>query len=228
MLSQDANVLDMACGCGKATVDLRGRVTAHVTGFDIDRQMLEQAQKVSQERGFYDIRYVQGDASQPGAFEPGTFDAITVCAAIHWMVKANATDTLHQLLKPQGKLIIVGGRMGKDDPPGVILGRDVPKHIISQVLKREIVYEDLNGDDELKKHRFERVELKDFRVVEEYTFQQACARVKSVGFFAELQASDKELAWPSLEAAVKEKFVSGIDVPLRMERTVRCFVYKPV
>ncbi len=113
MLSQDANVLDMACGSGKATVDLRKHVTTHVTGFDINRQMLE-------------------------------------------------------------------------------------------------------------------VEVKDFPVQEVYTFQQACARVKSVGFFAELDASDKKRAWPALEAAVKEKFVSGIDVPLRIERVVRCFVYKSV
>jgi SAM-dependent methyltransferase len=236
IVSRDANVLDMACGSGKATIDLRTYVTTHLTGFDIDGEMLAEAETESRARKLDDIRYVQGDArtivktetNQAGAFEQGTFDAITVCSAIHWMVQANAIDNLRQLLKPDGSLIIVSGRMGKDDTPGVILRRDEPKEIIAQALQKEVVYKDVDADAVLKSHGFEVVEKMDFPVVEDYTFEQACARIKSVSFFAELNAFDKEMAWPALQEAVKKKFLNGIDVSLRVERVVRCFLYKAV
>lgn len=235
-LPSGADVLDMACGCGKATVDLREHVTPHVTGFDIDKRMLEAARKISHERGFDDIPYVQGDAKtvvgsgEPGTFRPETFDGITTCAAIHWMLLADAADNLRALLKrPNGKLIIVGGRMGKEDlKEGGLHRKNECQDIVSGALKKEIKHDDLEGDEELKKHGFERLEAREFRVEQVFTFAQACSQAMSTGWYAELCDADKKRALPALLLDLETKFNDHTDVPLRINRTYRCYVYKVV
>jgi ubiquinone/menaquinone biosynthesis C-methylase UbiE len=235
MLPQNPHILDMACGNGRATVDLRKRVTSHVTGFDIDSRMLDAAKRLSQARKL-DILYVQGDVKtavstvpgQQGAFAPESFDGVAIASAIHWVLKANAADNVHMLLKPDGKLFILSGRMGKNDPPRPLLGRNGPQEIISKALGRRIEFEDPDGEEELRKHGFECVDKQDFKAMEEYAFDEACAQVKSTGWYAELSKADKEKAWPALEAALKEKFINGTNVSLRVEQICRCYAYKPV
>lgn len=232
---QDANILDMACGNGRVTVDLRERVTSRVTGFDIDARMLEAAQAISKARQL-DIPYVQGDVKtvvssipgQSGAFAPESFDAITIGSAIHWVLKANAADNVHTLLKPDGMLFIIAGRMGKNDPPRPILGRNGPQEIISAALGRRVEFVDPDGEEELRQHRFERLEVIDFIAQEEYSFEQACAQVKSTGWYAELGQNDKDKAWPALEAALNARFAQGRNVPLQVDQIYRCYAYKRI
>lgn len=235
MISHNANILDMCCGNGRATVELRERVSSRITGFDIDAQMLEAAEQTSRVRQL-GIRYINGDvktavstmADQSGALTPHSFDAVTIASAIHWVLKENAADNVHELLKPDGKLFIISGRMGKNDPPRPLLGRNGPQEIISKALGRRIEFVDPDGEEELRSHGFQLLEMKDFKAVEEYTFDEACSQVKSTGWYAELSKSDKEKAWPALEAALREKFVNGTNVPLRVEQIYRCYAYKAV
>jgi ubiquinone/menaquinone biosynthesis C-methylase UbiE len=229
-LPHDANILDMACGNGIATIDLREHVTSKVTGCDIDKDMLEEAKRLSKARKYEDIQYVLQDAStmeKAKVFKNKHFDAITICSAIHWLLKPKALDAMRALLKPQGKLIIVDGEIGGDDEDAATKKfRDRYLEIISGILKHPIAYEKLDGNRLLQKHHFRRIEAKEIPYEEETSFEESCACLKSCSFYAELKDEEKKKVWPALEAQLKEAYAQGINVPIRLKSTHKCFVYE--
>ena len=105
----DANLLDIGCGNGRATVMLRDCITTKVTGFDVDPDMIEEAKNNTKRRGF-EIPYSQGDVRDlANHFAPKSFIAITACTAFHWFSKPEHISAIHSVLDPNGHFFVVTG-----------------------------------------------------------------------------------------------------------------------
>ncbi|MBU1118952.1 class I SAM-dependent methyltransferase [Patescibacteria group bacterium] len=102
-------ILDMACGTGSETILIKKHFpNAHVTGIDLSKTMLKKAQDKAH-RQAPGITFSKEDIEHT-SFAGNTFDAITVCFALHEMPPENILGTLKEmerLLLPNGSLIIL-------------------------------------------------------------------------------------------------------------------------
>jgi SAM-dependent methyltransferase len=124
-----ARALDVGCGDGALTRELRS-VSRLVVGIDNDSRSIEAARAQGGER----IEYVLGDfLDHP--FEPAGFDLIACVAALHHMDAAAALTRMADLLRPGGRLVVIGlarSRGIKDfalDAAGAVATR-VHRHIL--------------------------------------------------------------------------------------------------
>lgn len=96
--------LDVGCGQG-LLVRALARHSEQVVGIDIDRETLA----LAGECGASDprIRFVEGDV-MTFPFPAGSFDFITAVAALHHLPLSGALARFRYLLKPGGRLAVVG------------------------------------------------------------------------------------------------------------------------
>ncbi|MET8333498.1 class I SAM-dependent methyltransferase [Streptosporangium canum] len=95
--------LDVGCGEGILSRELR-RTARHVSAIDLDGPSIELARRHD---GASDIDYLLGDfLTHP--FEPASFDAVVSVATLHHMDAAVALDRMRGLLRPGGRLVVVG------------------------------------------------------------------------------------------------------------------------
>jgi demethylmenaquinone methyltransferase/2-methoxy-6-polyprenyl-1,4-benzoquinol methylase len=113
LLYKPEAVLDHCCGTGDLSILLAGigEGKVSVTGFDRNTRMLEIARQKSAQKGFHNIRYVQGDALQM-PFAPDSFDAITIGFGFRNLTYDNPHSSRHilemyRVLKTEGKLFIL-------------------------------------------------------------------------------------------------------------------------
>jgi demethylmenaquinone methyltransferase/2-methoxy-6-polyprenyl-1,4-benzoquinol methylase len=99
-------VLDVACGTGDLSLELKTAGKAKVIGTDFCRPMLE----IAKEKTFKEnetIPYIEGDGMNL-AFETGTFDAVTIAFGLrnfsNW---EDGLNELRRVLKPGGKIAIL-------------------------------------------------------------------------------------------------------------------------
>lgn len=102
----NALVLDVACGTGDLSLELKTAGNAKVIGTDFCRPMLEIAKdKTAKENEA--ITYIEGDGMNL-AFESNTFDAVTIAFGLrnfsNWH---DGLIELHRVLKSNGKLAIL-------------------------------------------------------------------------------------------------------------------------
>jgi ubiquinone/menaquinone biosynthesis C-methylase UbiE len=90
--------LDVGCGTGKSSVAL-AEIAEHVTAIDSSAEMLSQAPACE------NITYRVGSAEQL-QFADGSFDLITVGAALHWFDAARFYSECRRVLVPGGQLAI--------------------------------------------------------------------------------------------------------------------------
>jgi SAM-dependent methyltransferase len=95
--------LDVGCGTGLLARELRGRVP-YVMGLDADEPTLTAARAADPDGR---VDYVLGDFAA-AALEPGSFDFISCVAALHHMEATPALGQMSALLRPGGRLLIVG------------------------------------------------------------------------------------------------------------------------
>jgi SAM-dependent methyltransferase len=94
--------LDVGCGEGMLARDLLGRVP-NVTGIDLDGPSIGLA-RLHVADG---VDYVVGDVlTYP--FELGSFDFVASVAALHHMGVATGLERMRDLLRPGGRLAVVG------------------------------------------------------------------------------------------------------------------------
>ena len=114
-LPAGAQVLDVACGTGNASLPLARR-GAHVTGVDIVPALLEQARARAEAEGF-SIRFEEGDAEQL-PYPNGTFDAVvTMFGAMFAPQPELVVAECARVLKPGGLLAMANWT------PGGLAGR---------------------------------------------------------------------------------------------------------
>lgn len=94
--------LDVGCGEGLLARQLRQRV-AHVVGIDLDEASISTARQ--QPAG--GIGYVLADLLH-APFEDGSFDFIAAVASLHHVELRSALGRLGGLLRPGGRLAVVG------------------------------------------------------------------------------------------------------------------------
>jgi trans-aconitate methyltransferase len=98
-------ILDVGCGTGHLTQEIRGR-GGKVVGLDSSPNMIQEARKL-----YPDLEFVQADASSFTFKEP--FDAIFSNAALHWVTHAEGAVTcMSQSLRPGGRFVIEMGGKG--------------------------------------------------------------------------------------------------------------------
>jgi 2-polyprenyl-3-methyl-5-hydroxy-6-metoxy-1,4-benzoquinol methylase len=99
-------VLDAGCGEGALTLELSRRAK-QVVGIDLDGPSLELARQHAAAAGVENVDWVLGDFVYWGADEE-PFDAVVSVAAVHHMGTAPALTRMAQLLRPGGRLAVVG------------------------------------------------------------------------------------------------------------------------
>jgi demethylmenaquinone methyltransferase/2-methoxy-6-polyprenyl-1,4-benzoquinol methylase len=104
--NKEAVVLDVACGTGDLSLELRSKAKARVIGTDFCRPMLAIAKDKTEKQGF-EIPYIEGDALGL-AFADNTFDAVTIAFGLRNLANfQNGLTELHRILKPGGKLAVL-------------------------------------------------------------------------------------------------------------------------
>jgi len=99
-IPKTAKILDVGCGFGDRIEILQAMNYTHVSGVDIDEQMVQAAQEKGLDVSLGAIEGTQFDAAQ--------FDVILVENVFHHIDSyEQALDELHRILKPNGMLCII-------------------------------------------------------------------------------------------------------------------------
>jgi demethylmenaquinone methyltransferase/2-methoxy-6-polyprenyl-1,4-benzoquinol methylase len=106
LVDPSAVVLDVACGTGDLSIEMRTNAAAQIIGTDFCRPMLEIArQKSIGEQS--PIPYVEGDAMGL-PFGENEFDAVTTAFGLRNLANvADGLSELRRVLKPGGRLVVL-------------------------------------------------------------------------------------------------------------------------
>ncbi|HVF31292.1 MAG TPA: bifunctional demethylmenaquinone methyltransferase/2-methoxy-6-polyprenyl-1,4-benzoquinol methylase UbiE [Pyrinomonadaceae bacterium] len=102
----DATVLDVACGTGDLSIELKQHARARIVGSDFCRPMLAIARRKATD-GSLAIPFVEGDAlALP--FADAAFDAVTIAFGLRNLASwEDGLLELNRILKPGGKLAVL-------------------------------------------------------------------------------------------------------------------------
>lgn len=120
-----ARALDVGCGNGELTRELRRRGVPEVVGLDRDEACVRRCREHPQAG---DIRYVAGDLTA-AHLAPDRFDLVSAVASLHHMDAAEGLRRLRGLVAPGGTLVVVG--LARPDLP-----RDLPLELAAQIAGR--------------------------------------------------------------------------------------------
>lgn len=97
-------VLDLGCGTGATTAELRER-TSRVDAVDLSREQLARANRRAD---LADVRFALADAARL-PYRDGTFDAVaSVGAVLYWPAPAVALREAWRVTRPGGRLLLAG------------------------------------------------------------------------------------------------------------------------
>lgn len=104
--NESATVLDVACGTGDLSIELRSNSKARVIGTDFCRPMLELADRKTAD-ALLDIAYIEADAMQL-SFADRSFDAVTIAFGLRNLSNFSVgLKELFRILKPGGRLVVL-------------------------------------------------------------------------------------------------------------------------
>ncbi|HEX4999596.1 MAG TPA: methyltransferase domain-containing protein [Terriglobia bacterium] len=98
--------LDLACGPGNVTRQIaRRNPDSIVVGFDLSREMLDRAVRLTRKEGLRNVYYMRGSAlSLP--FKDASFDAVSCCGALQlFQDQDQAWRQIHRVLKVGGEFV---------------------------------------------------------------------------------------------------------------------------
>jgi SAM-dependent methyltransferase len=126
--------LDVGCGEGILARELR-RVVPHVSAIDLDEPSIDLARRHPAAAA---IDYLLGDfLTYP--FEPASFDFIASVAALHHMDATVALERMRHLLRPGGRLVVIGLARGRYPAD---LARDAAATLVDLVHRATRIYWD--------------------------------------------------------------------------------------
>jgi SAM-dependent methyltransferase len=107
-LNGTGRLLDV--GCGPGTIALRiAHLFEEVTGVDADAGMVDEAHRLSIERGVRNVRWMHMRAEHLPA-DLGLFRVVTFAASFHWMDRPAVARAVRQMLDPAGVVVHVDNR----------------------------------------------------------------------------------------------------------------------
>ena len=105
-----ARILDVGCGAGKQLRAFHNFLggECEITGGDVSKELLDQAQKVNSELGD-PFKLTELDFNKPFGFDDDQFDLVSCCFAIYYAQDIPFTiSEMHRVLKPGGRLVTTG------------------------------------------------------------------------------------------------------------------------
>lgn len=127
-LDGTGQLLDLGCGTGALARALAPHV-AGVTGVDPEPEMLAEAEALAAAAEVGNIRWLRGSAVELPRLcgEPGTFRAVTIGDAFHWMDQQATLRDLDALVAPAGGVALAtnGGSVWSGDAPWHRVTREV-------------------------------------------------------------------------------------------------------
>lgn len=101
------HILDIGCGDGKITADLSTFIPyGSIIGIDPSQDMISWALRQYDSREYPNLNFIIGDFFKPEVQK--SFDlVVSLCALHHCSDHRQAFETIHRLLKPQGKFLIL-------------------------------------------------------------------------------------------------------------------------
>ena len=138
--TRNSDVLDIGCGDGLLLQKLAPRA-GRVTGIDPDASAISQARRRLADTP--NSRAIVGDFLTSPELDGQSFDLITCVATLHHMPLGSALERMEQVLKPGGRLYVVGLSANKSTQDWIISGALLlPIRLISN-LRRESGYADM-------------------------------------------------------------------------------------
>jgi trans-aconitate 2-methyltransferase len=119
------SLLDVGCGDGKVTAELRTRLPrGRVVGVDLSPEMVRLAQQRFPPSDFPGLRFEQADASRLPFHEE--FDVVFSNAALHWIIDhAPVLRGIYAALKPGGKALLQMGGAGNNADMMALIGLQI-------------------------------------------------------------------------------------------------------
>lgn len=191
-------ILDMGCGTGIATEELREK-GACVVGTDIDAKMIHQAEANNR----YQIKYYVAPAEkQP--FEDKKFDAVTAFSAFHWFTNKKVLDEIKRVLKPKGFFFAVNKNEVGDF-------KKKNKKILHRFIKKKPpdVKKKYNPKKILGGNNFRPVEEKTFPITEYFNPAEAVDYVQTMSIWNLLPEKKKREALEQLSKHFKRIMRNG-------------------
>ena len=101
-----SSVLETACGSGGPALYMAKKFGCAVTGIDVNREGVENANRLAAERGISNARFQLADVGARFPFDDGSFDSI-ICtdAANHFPDRLHVMREWARVLKPHGRLL---------------------------------------------------------------------------------------------------------------------------
>jgi len=118
----EGDVLDVGCGEG-LLVERRASVSRFVTGVDADPQAVMRAR--ARIETLLNATVYEGDFLEI-FLEPGSFDLVTMVATLHHLDFEEAVSRMCSLLRPGGKLIVIGLSANRTIGDWVLSGAALP------------------------------------------------------------------------------------------------------
>ncbi len=104
LVASGSSVLDIGCGTGALSFELREKRDCRVVGLDLSLRMLEFARKTNP---FPDVTFVHGDATDLGPFPDRSFDYATLLMIVHELTGAQQVLALREALRVAARVIII-------------------------------------------------------------------------------------------------------------------------
>ena len=191
---------------------------ADVIGYDIDGDMLKEAEKRAAARGC-SIKFINDRVTNLlNHFSNGQYPLITAFTAFHWFSSPEELAIIKSVLSPQGLFIVVSCL---DDKTNFL--KDSCQAYIEKEVGHQIVR---NGKGKklaeiLSNNQFSIICTKVFVADETYSCQELKEKIRSHSIWTELTDKEKEAIWPGLD-----KFIESMinNKPMTVSNSYRCIV----
>ncbi len=104
LITAGSSVLDIACGTGFFSTQLRAEKNCRVVGIDLSLKMIEFAR---QSNPYQDVTFLHKDASDLSDFADNTFDYASILNLIHELPRNKQLMVLSEALRVAAKVVLV-------------------------------------------------------------------------------------------------------------------------
>jgi ubiquinone/menaquinone biosynthesis C-methylase UbiE len=115
----DAPIVEIGCGYGTFTVPIARSTNVNVYAFDIERSMIETAQRNIAQSGIRNVQFHLRDILEEGTGLPsGSVSMVLLFNILHFDGRRLVLEEASRLLKPNGEVAILHWRKDIDTPRG--------------------------------------------------------------------------------------------------------------